>query len=268
MVVYHPDRKSLLKTFRSYADTVDTVLVWRNSPEPLDLPIAYSDKVVMCGNGENAYMAAALNHAVRWCADNGYRWLLTMDQDSEWEDCRGFIDKALSLKQDNVALYCPDVNHRTPSDCETLDIESTITSGSLCDVQVAVRLGGFREDYQIYWVDGEYCYWARKNGCRIVMLPRYNLLQQFGRETRTLFGFTTSNYSPRVYYFMFRNMLWMKREFHDNPSLRCVLYTSMYCIRGIVLGERQKLKKLAMIAKACFVGLFARIAKRRHVVEQ
>lgn len=57
-------------------------------------------------------------------------------------------------------------------------------------------------------------------------------------------------------------MLWMKREFRKNPSWRCVLYTAFINIRGILLGEKQKGYKIAMIAKACWQGTFKPILKR------
>lgn len=262
VVIYHPDEAAFAQNLAAYAGCVDKVLIWRNSNTPLSIPERFADKIIWCGEGENAYIATPLNYALSWCKEHGYEWLLTMDQDSLWHDCKGFIATALQQAEKGVAIYAPNVNRLFSGKEEITEVESVITSGSLCQVEIACHLGGFREDYRIYWVDGEYCYWARHNGYKIKMLTQLHLDQCFGKESRTRLGFTTANYSPTVYFFLFRNMLWMKREFRKNPSWRCVLYTAFINIRGILLGEKQKGYKIAMIVKACWQGTFKSIRKR------
>ena len=178
------------------------------------------------------------------------------------ENAEHFIERATALAEDDVAIYAPYTIGQYAKPEQDYDAESVITSGSLVNVPVARRLGGFREDYGIYWVDGEFCYWARKNGYRIRVLHDCALAQQFGRQTRTLFGFTTSNYSPFIYYLLIRNMFWMRREFPEGVSVKTVLYTLMYNIRGIILGEKNKFKKIHSINKGIIHGLFSRYERR------
>lgn len=263
VIAYHPQADELEKNMLAYMDAVDLVLVWRNSPEALPFLEKYPQKVVPMGDGTNKYMAYPLNVALDWCKQNGYDYLMAMDQDSLWSDCGAFVNAAMSMAETDVALFAPNVNHLY-DDKESYDTERAITSGSLYNVEVVTRLGGFRENYQIYWVDDEFCYWARLNGYKIKLLGKYNLQQQFGKETVTAFGFTTSNYSPKVYYFLHRNMMWMKREYGEVPSLRCILYIFFYCVRGILLGEKNKLRKLAAIGTALLHGLFSPLEKRKN----
>ena len=263
VVLYKPDIEEVYKNIRSYCLTVDKVLVWRNSPEVISVPADLQEKVLLIGTGENDYMAKPLNAALDWCDKNGYEYLLTMDQDSEWADAGHFVSRALSCPEKDIALFAPYVVGQYAKPEADYDAESVITSGSLVNVQIAKRLGGFREDYKIYWVDGEFCYWARMNGYRIRVFHDCPLIQKFGKQTKTLFGFTTSNYSPIVYYFMIRNMLWMKREFPKGVSLKTVGYTLMYNIRGILLGEKDKLRKIHSINKGIIHGLFQGFSKRQ-----
>lgn len=262
VVLYHPKTEELFDNIRSYFPAVDKVLIWRNSPEEIAIPADLEEKVLMMGSGSNDYMAKPLNAALEWCEKNGYDYLLTMDQDSRWENAGHFIERATALAEDDVAIYAPYTIGQYAKPEQDYDAESVITSGSLVNVSVARRLGGFREDYAIYWVDGEFCYWARKNGYRIRVLHDCALAQQFGRQTRTLFGFTTSNYSPFIYYLLIRNMLWMRREFPEGVSIKTVLYTLMYNIRGIILGEKDKFKKIHNINKGIIHGLFSHIGRR------
>ena len=263
VVIYHPQMKEVWNNVRTFAYAVDKVLIWRNSPEEVVTPSDLDDKVMFVGNCKNEYMAKPLNFALEWCADNGYDFLLTMDQDSKWENAGLFIDRATGLAEEDVALYAPYTVGQYEKPDQDYDAESVITSGSLVNVAVAKRLGGFREDYKIYWVDGEFCYWARKNGYRIRVLHDCALIQQFGKQTKTLFGFSTSNYSPHIYYLLIRNMLWMRREFPDGVSIKTVLYTLMYNLRGIILGEKKKLVKVHNINKGILHGLFSRFDRRR-----
>ena len=262
VVLYNPYIEEVFKNIRSYSQAVDKILLWRNSPERITVPIDLMDKVLLMGSGENGYMAKPLNAALEWCIGNGYDYLLTMDQDSKWTNAKYFVDRALSLAEDDVAVYAPYTVGQYEKPEQDYDAESVITSGSLVNVKIASQLGGFREDYKIYWVDGEFCYWARKNGYRIRVLSDCTLVQQFGRQTKTLFGFTTSNYSPKVYYFLIRNMLWMRREFPKGVSVKTVLYTLMYNIRGILLGENNRIRKIHSINKGIIHGLFRKISRR------
>ena len=198
VVTYHPETEIVCENIRSYLHAVDKVLVWRNSPEEFDIPPEMAEKILLMGKGENEYMAKPLNAALDWCRQHGYDYLLTMDHDSKWENAGHFMERALSMAEEDVAIYAPYIVGQYARPEQDYDAESVITSGSLVNVRIATRLGGFREDYQIYWVDGEFCYWTRKNGYRIRVLHDCALIQQFGRQTRTLFGFTTQLFAVHL----------------------------------------------------------------------
>ncbi len=256
VVCYHPERELLRTNVAAFAGEVDCVLVWRNSPDDLSWLKEEFGNVELMGNGGNAFIARPLNEALRYCRDNGYRWLLTMDQDSVFEDFAAFKKDIFSRTDSDAAIYAPNVNDLY-TDTADHEAETVITSGSLIDVAKALEVGGFKEKYEIYWVDGEYCYRARKSGYKIIVTGRHHLKQQFGRQTRTLFGFETSNYSAPIYYRLIRNMLWEHREHGSKAvSFRCIAHTLLFTTRGIILGERQKAKKLFAIIKGLWHGLF------------
>ena len=256
VVLYHPQVEEVFHNIRSYVDVVDKLLIWRNSPEEINIPDDLADKVILMGHRENDFMAVPLNKGLKWCEEHGYEFLLTMDQDSEWINAGHFISRVKTMIDSDIAIYAPYVLGQYAKPDNDYNAESVITSGSLVNVSVANKLGGFREDYKIYWVDGEYCYWARINGYKVRVLHDCSLVQRFGKQTKTLFGFTTSNYSPEVYYFLIRNMLWMRREFPKGVSIKTILYTLMFNLRGIIFGEKQKIRKIHSINKAIVHGLF------------
>lgn len=265
VIVYHPDKDEFVKNLNAYIDAVDVVIVWLNSREDWIVRSEFGNRLVFMGKGENEYMAKPLNEAIAWCKKYGYDYLLTMDQDSLWVNCAQYIRYVKEHCRKNVAIYAPDVNHQSEewrTDKEEYLFNSVITSGSLCNVKVVNQLGGFREDYQIYWVDEEFCLWARMNGYEIVVLPRYQIKQQFGKLRKTKWGFSSLNYSPRVYYFLVRNALWMKRNHYDSPSVRFICYKLFVYLRGIALSEEQKAMKLKMVFNGIKDGLLLKIENR------
>ncbi len=254
VICFHPNAELLRRNLQGFASEVDRVLVWRNSPEPLHWLTAEFPNALLMGDGSNQFIARPLNEALRYCQANGHTRLLTMDQDSLWTGFAAFRRDAEERGFADTAIYAPNVNGQF-ADAECHDVETVITSGSLIDVDKATAIGGFKEKYEIYWVDGEFCYRARRAGFAVRVLGAHALTQQFGRQTKTLFGFTTSNYSAPVYYRLIRNMLWEHREHGSRAvSVRCILHTLLFTTRGILLGEDRKFKKLTAIARGLVHG--------------
>lgn len=110
-VAYHPDIEQLLNNVAAVIDSVEYVLVWRNSSVADYSPLAsLSDKVILLGDGENRFIAYPLNQALQWCSSHGCDFLLTMDQDSTWSDFTGFRKSVKLNRDDNIAIYAPSVN--------------------------------------------------------------------------------------------------------------------------------------------------------------
>lgn len=257
IIAYHPDLINLKRNVQQIINSVDYLIVWRNSSDDLSILNETSDNVLIWGDGTNQYIAHPLNVAIDWCISNKIDYLLTMDQDSTWKDCTNFLHYALSLKFNNVGIFAPRINTiKSFYKGEYEDIETTITSGSLVNVKIAKEVGGFNEKYQIYWVDGEFCYKLRKNNYRIIRLNNHELTHKLGNPTKTFLGFETSNYSPIVYYFLIRNMIWEHRQYGSSAvSYKCMLYTLFTNVRGIILGEKHKFQKLRKITLAIYHGL-------------
>lgn len=261
-VVYHPDIRQLVTNVAAVIDSVEYVLVWRNSDENFS-ELTCREKVILLGDGENRFIAYPLNQALQWCSSHGCDFLLTMDQDSTWSDFAGFRKSVKLNRDDNIAIYAPSVNkcgikkYGGGKLADYQQVDFVISSGSLINVSIAQKVGGFNSRYKIYWVDSEFCYKVRANGYKIMQFSQFSLAHHLGNPTKILFGFFTSNYSPQIYYFIFRNMLWEHRQYGPKAvGYKCMAYTYMYNLRGILLGEKQKCRKLYKILLASVHGLF------------
>ena len=258
IILYHPDLSDLEKDIRAISCHIDTLILWRNSPEEIVIPQDLLSNIIWMGDGDNRYISYALNRCLDYCDKNGFDYLLTMDQDSEFEDFGGFLAKVKDIQvesgYENTIAFAPNINHRYNVNPSIISVESTITSGSLCKVRETIAIGGFRESYQIYWVDSEYCHRANLKGYRIQTLTEYNLIQQFGKKT-IAHGVTCYNYSAQSYYFLFRNMLWMHREYKSNPSWKCIIYTSLMFFKSIIIGEANKWTKIKAVFRGIYHGI-------------
>lgn len=263
-VIFNPNVEDLRRNILKVIADVEVVILWFNSECNITFDDMYESKIIRLGHGENQYIAKPLNSALEYCINNGITHLLTMDQDSEWIDLKSFLLEVKHSPLDDVVIYAPNINGNIKDKSKFLAAETVITSGALHNVKVAHDLGGFREDYQIYWVDSEFCYWAKSKGYQIFYLPTYCLKHEFGNSTKKVFGIKGYNYSPIVYYFLFRNMLWMRREHGKKAvSTKTILYTIKLFVPGIILCEKKKLKKIGKIISAFLNGIFGTIKRKR-----
>lgn len=267
IISYKPDINDLWADVASLYQAVDVVYLWRNSSEELAIPVEFSEKLRVCGSGDNDFISKPLNTILRKCKEDGYEYLLTMDQDSKWLNFDHFLEEVQSDSDEKAVIYAPNVNNQYGADKGIIDVESVITSGSLLNVEAALTLGGFREDYKIYWVDGEFCYWARQNGYKIRLVTSGQMDQKFGKQTANRIGVVSYNYSKTSYYYLFKNMMLMHREFPGGCSTKCVLYTMKLYLSGLLFGnESGRFSKLGTVIKALCQGSFAKIDRRKPVV--
>lgn len=265
VITYRPDPSLLKKNVAAFINDVDKVIVWRNSPEPIDCLNEWCHKVTFMGTGHNDMIALPVNWAMDYCRSKHYDFLLTMDQDSCWHNFHGFVEAVSKFSNDtSVGVFAPNVNNylKDPA-IEFKDIEWVIQSGMLINLRAVDKLGGFREDYGIYGIDEEFCYWLNLNGKKIRSFTNFHLVQRYGDAHKSRFGFYVFNYSPFVRYHLIRNMIWMKREFPKSTITRRILHVIFDNYRDIFLVESDKFPKAKAFTKGILHGCFKRIPSRR-----
>lgn len=266
VVTYRPDENLLVRNISAFAPYVDSIIIWRNSNEDLCFLEEWKDKIRFWGNGENKYLAEPINVVMRFAYNEGYDFILTMDQDSEWVNFKDFKDAVYQQWQsggNHVGIYAPNVNgYLKDITREYQDIEWVIQSGMLINLKKVMGLGGFREDYEIYGIDEEYCYWLRQHGLKIRSFVNSRLKQKYGEATKSKLGFTVLNYSPITRYHLIRNMIWMKREFPKSTVFRRIPHVFLLNLRDILFAESNKVKKTTALIKGIYDGLFGSIKYR------
>jgi rhamnosyltransferase len=258
VVLYHPD-KSLMRNIGSYIDFVDEIVVVDNSDveDPwFKAAFATFDKIRYIHNQGNLGIAKALNIAAEYAISKGYKWILTMDQDSSFEESAAadYIEHFNRSDKEHLAILSPfqlDVNHQEDDDA----IQLVMTSANLLNLQRYKEIGGFNDDLFIDEVDHDYCLRAIGNGYVIKRvnikinhsLGKHKMIRAFGKKL------VVSVHSPLRVYYITRNNLYMFRTYGQQfPELMKARKLMLYrvLLNNLVFDLPSFFKKSAYIYKA------------------
>lgn len=257
IVLYNPNIKDFISTLDNTLLLVDKVYIIDNSDEVIGFDVeSYSDKITYYSCNGNLGIAHALNIGCKLAIDDGYLWGLTLDQDSILpnnmiDDFKAFISNNTNL---NIGILTSQINvysgeHRKAEN--TIDIiDSCFTSGSLTNLKAFERVGGFKEEMFIDYVDFEFCLNLKKNGYQIYRLNSVVMDHKLGNTNEFrflnyhLFYVTHHNYIR--HYYMSRNMNYVYKVYSPLfPScFRFFWFNYIKSLFKILLFESDKLRKI------------------------
>ncbi len=273
IVLFNPDIVRLQENIEAIKNQVGKVYIVDNGSSNIDTVrfcCLNEEKVELIENGINKGIAAALNTLLLKAEENGYDWMVTLDQDSV-----AFSDMVEQFKPyvdtENVALLCPfivDDNEkklvRSSALPEIIEVDRAITSGALTNVFVWRKIGGFDEAMFIDCVDFDYCTNAVLNGYKILQIPAAKLHHRLGeaKEVRSfikigsLLGLEkfktpvfTYNHSPERTYYYARNIHYYMKKYKGKINLKTErrVYLKWFTLK--VFFEQDGFKKLGAIIK-------------------
>lgn len=260
VIVYYPDFKKLLLNIGTYVNEIDQLFVVFNSPvsdeNVNDLNSRYSNLQLLFNN-ENTGIAAALNQTAQKALNLGYDWLLTMDQDSGFLSDE-FFNAFGRTRNENIAVFSPnpELSGATKENTDaTEEILCALTSGSLLNLKIWKKIGGFEEKLFIDEVDNDYCLKAVSNGFKILRFNNIPLIHELGQNKAVSFLFrkyTIIIHQPLRNYYIFRNNLYIfsnyKKEFPDFVKSRRIVLFKVFL--KILLFSPEKLKNCRYVIKA------------------
>jgi rhamnosyltransferase len=255
---------------------VERIVVVDNTPEAdgADVPgdsREDSTRIHRIVNRHNAGISAALNQGLKYAFEAGYRWIVTLDQDTE---CLPDMVSTL-VGVSRACLPEPAVvggNYHDPRSGRTkvpaaerdffLEQKTVITSGSLIDVSFAMAIGGFREDYFIDQVDHEFCLRARAGGRKVVISRKPVMVHSVGRDGGVKIPFlgVLPRHPPLRKYYIARNTVVTVAEYWRREPQWCLRRVTRLLL-GLVemaLLEEQRLSKV----RAFFAGLVDGLRRR------
>ena len=268
VTLYHPNN-DVAENIKTYLDELDVLYVLDNTEDPdpkWEDFFRKIDNVQYISFYENKGISYALNYALRKAGEEGYHFLLTMDQDSCFDPgvTAKYKQLAESYEAENpgrTAMYTVFFEGIAREE-KVREVESSITSGSIVPVSIVEKIGGFDEALFIDEVDCEYCYRAQDYGYKIVQFPGIFMHHSIGERTyHSVLGFryNTVNHPPIRRYYMGRNCVYVMRKYPRKIVLYCVGITKL--IVKIILAEKDKGNKLRYLARGIWDGIRGHMGK-------
>lgn len=268
VILYHPD-DSVIGNLHSYVDQVDVIFAIDNTEKDhvkatLLAELTENKKIVYSPNNENLGIAKALNIGARSAIQAGYKFLLTMDQDSKASSTMvaDLINCDAAQNLSAIGILSP--FHATATDpCppaggECFQILTAWTSGSLLNLEAYRTTGLFTENLFIDFVDHEYCLRLNLAGYKIFKVNNAILTHELGNGLkRHRFLWTTpvaSNHSALRRYYITRNRFHVASRFKSYfPNFfkkDLVLFWKDIVV--IFLFEKNRFQKYKMIFNGFF----------------
>ena len=100
----------VLENINTYINELDRLYIFDNSENSNEsLFNSFDEKVVYISENQNMGIAYALNQGANHAIEDGYSWLLTMDQDSRYKskELKKIIDYIQEHQTENIGLVSP-----------------------------------------------------------------------------------------------------------------------------------------------------------------
>lgn len=224
VIWYNPTNIEANKV-KLYMKDVDSIIVVDNSKNDNIALINGINNIYYLPQKDNLGIAKALNIGCEKAKELGADWVLTMDQDSTWNQhsVTDYIKMAANYpKFDKVAIFSPfhdcdghPQTHKTKGIYENKKV--IMCSGNLLRISAWQQANGFREDFFIDSVDDEICCHLRQFGWEIVRINNIYLTHALGNGVQDvpLIHHPYVAHTAWRYYYIARNMRRMIQMYPD-----------------------------------------------------
>lgn len=259
--------KSLLEDMSKY---IDDFFLWDNTPDGCgkDNFLGYAiNRKENAGCG-NIGLSHAYNEAWIYASKHSYDYLMTMDQDSRWVGLDVYISQIESHEDNtqfnNVYFASTSAGNNVPF---TRIDSGGINSGAVIPILFLNKIGGYNTDFFVDAIDDWLILEAKKHNLRSLIVGNCQIVQKYGEGGNGKFlgkKFKVANYSPMRLYGIMRNylILWHKYSMPVELKRKIVKDFFLTWTIKILLGEKDKIKKIKAIFTGVFDGLFQRKSRR------
>lgn len=252
--MYEPTQNEL-KNIDTYINDVDILYVIDNSKYNHSEQINKNqDKIKYIFNNENIGVSSALNKAAKLAIQDGCTWLLTMDQDTTFnENTLPEMKKAIEQNNtENIGIVTPWHNTKLKINKPDTEIDyplEVMTSGNLVNLDIYSKVGGYKDWMFIDGIDIEYGLNLNKNGYKIMRLNYVEIEHNLGNIEYKDFlwekDILCTNHNALRRYYMMRNYLYIRDLYIDyNRDYVSRIVNQRRNIITIILFEKDKYKKI------------------------
>lgn len=265
VILFNPPN-DVTRNINSYITQIDLLYLIDNSNttnQNLLEEIEDRNKVMYHSFGENLGVAKALNYSAELAIKGGYDFLLTMDQDSLAPEnlVEELIHRAeVNYNLSNVGIITPlHVNKFGDEKCSFNSLEElncAKTSGNLLNLKVFRKIGLFKTNYFIDYVDIEFGFRLKLNGYKVLRINTLKLQHNeadISRKNLLYRYIYPYNNSPLRMYYKTRNFLYLHKEYKKTlpDEIKAEKSTYVKNLFKIIFENDRWLK-----VKYCIQGLF------------
>ena len=269
IIWYNPTQSDIANT-HNLAEIISDVFVIDNSSKSNSENIKNSN-IKYYPLFENLGIAAALNYGFQKAKDQGLKYALSLDQDSNFNpsDMHKFEKHALQLfKNKSTAIVSAslELNNNTH---EPFLKKTNITSGSMTSIGAWDAVGRFKDEFFIDHVDHEFCLRLNQRNFLIYQLPDVFMQHELGEPiTRVIFGRTHSSpgYSADRVYYYYRNRLMLAK--YRKEALIPVFRFLLKRATKVLLFETNKVSKFYAMLQGLMDFSLRKMGKRDSRVAQ
>lgn len=272
IVTYNPKIGHLKLFLETLSKLIDSVLVYDNNSQNFrDIAsIQFPQNVIIHSSPINKGLPVNYNAAIQYGLENGFDYLLVLDQDSTFD--KHFLDEYRKHLDEDFLCLVPFLVHnnsdyeksyptKTKGTCDY--VKQSINSGTLIDLHKLPNDIRFDEDLFIDCVDFDFFWKIRKFGFKILRANSAKLHISLGNISR-IGPFFLYNYSPfRLEKQTRDRVVFFRKHPLSAFSLWLFLFT-IFCDAKTVLFEKERHRKTKAIAKGFKEGLFFRTSAQQH----
>lgn len=258
VVLYNPEQ-DVIENIKSYLDQIDYLYIVDNSenPEPSVREFSKTKKnIEYIFNKRNLGVATALNMGAGKALESGFKYLLTMDQDSKAPP--NLVELLLNIAKvdENIGIVSPVHSNKYGTHIKNNNnvrkVISVMTSGNLLSLNVFKKIGDFCDGFFIDYVDIEYCIRLNYKNYKVVQLNNVILEHNEANISEKNFlskKFYPTNNAPFRWYYKTRNLLYLRDKYKKifPGPLKTEYSTYFRNISKIIIFEKQRITKLKMI---------------------
>lgn len=280
VVWYNPDIE-VVNNISTYITELDKLYIIDNSYEmnmEIVDKIIDNNKIEYISLGGNRGLAYALNKGCNKAIDEGFDYILTMDQDSYFElNSVKLMKEFIKKSNKHYAIIAPNVKsvyidelenkkkiaYTVLTEGKNKELIWVMTSGSMMCVKDFVEAGKFDEKLFIAHIDIDLGIALNNLGKKIIMLSDVVIYQTFGnsKPKKILWKVVHPSFAnPVRTYYLFRNQVYLLKKYGIKSY--GIINVKLYkFIVKIILFEDKKLKKILMAIKGIFHGLSEKMGK-------
>lgn len=252
IITFNPDISNLTNNINTFCKDVNFVILVDNSTEiqiknEIKNLAVKSDYIYLDMFG-NSGIANALNQGIKIAKKLNSVWVLTMDQDSYFlSGISEYKDYLKINNTDNTLLLYP--AYSISNNIELfLGEKFVMQSGNLLNIDIYNKIGIYRDDYFIDFVDYEYCLRGNRFGYKIKNIS--NVLLQHNTGEKKIFNLLGLNLTyfvsnPIRYYYVTRNGLDTALRYKNFK----ILSITLKLFFRVLLIENSKKLKIIYISK-------------------